>query len=531
MEFDKEAAAASKALGSLFKLTEVYIWEDGSKYTRLVHDYKLQPNKTIWLYDDDEEEEDDTISRFTSTTRDCSALQEDDELTRQMNDLGLPLSFNTSKKEIKGITKSKKKGTSNKHSRAGIENGKKDEGGQLLECNGSEAYSRTYLGEEGEEFNDSNDADQPKISKPDYSNHNSETVDQENFGSSGSDGDFGDWKLYWDSYYERNFYYNIKTNISTWDPPPGMEHITTSANTEKCDEMIEDMTKTKTESCEGFSSLLIGAVSDDYDLHGGLVASNIIDKVDIPLDLSTTKRKKKARKKLAEQSFSYESEEVHFEGAYEEYPANVHKYWCQRYLLFSKFDDGIIMDEEGWFSVTPEPIARHHALRCGDGTIVDCFTGAGGNAIQFAQRSKHVIAIDIDPMKISYAHHNAAIYGVEDQIDFITGDFFILAPKLKADVVFLSPPWGGPDYNKVKSYDIYTMLKPHDGYLLFNTAKAIASKIVMFLPRNVNLCQLADLCLSSSPPWSLEVEKNFLNGRLKAITAYFNNTAVIKKKK
>lgn len=34
---------------------------------------------------------------------------------------------------------------------------------------------------------------------------------------------------------------------------------------------------------------------------------------------------------------------------------------------------------------------------------------------------------------------------------------------LQADTVFLSPPWGGPDYAKVKRYDIKTMLKPRDG--------------------------------------------------------------------
>lgn len=44
------------------------------------------------------------------------------------------------------------------------------------------------------------------------------------------------------------------------------------------------------------------------------------------------------------------------------------------------------MDEEGWFSVTPELIAGHHALRCDGDIIIDCFTGVGGNAIQFAQR-------------------------------------------------------------------------------------------------------------------------------------------------
>lgn len=69
-----------------------------------------------------------------------------------------------------------------------------------------------------------------------------------------------------------------------------------------------------------------------------------------------------------------------------EFSADIGKYWCQRYLLFSRYDDGIKMDEEGWFSVTPESIARHHACRCGSGIILDCFTGVGGNAIQFAQR-------------------------------------------------------------------------------------------------------------------------------------------------
>lgn len=44
------------------------------------------------------------------------------------------------------------------------------------------------------------------------------------------------------------------------------------------------------------------------------------------------------------------------------------------------------MDEEGWFSVTPEPIAKHHTLRCGNGIIIDGFTGVGGNAIHFAER-------------------------------------------------------------------------------------------------------------------------------------------------
>lgn len=46
-------------------------------------------------------------------------------------------------------------------------------------------------------------------------------------------------------------------------------------------------------------------------------------------------------------------------------------------------------------------------------------------------RCQHVIAIDIDPKKIDYAQHNAAVYGVEDLIDFLTGDCILVAPKFK----------------------------------------------------------------------------------------------------
>lgn len=59
-----------------------------------------------------------------------------------------------------------------------------------------------------------------------------------------------------------------------------------------------------------------------------------------------------------------------------------------------------------------------------------------------------VIAIDIDPAKVEMARHNAAIYGVADRIEFIVGDFLQLSESLRADVVFLSPPWGGPSYSK-----------------------------------------------------------------------------------
>ncbi|KAK1386006.1 Trimethylguanosine synthase [Heracleum sosnowskyi] len=200
----------------------------------------------------------------------------------------------------------------------------------------------------------------------------------------------------------------------------------------------------------------------------------------------------------------------------------VRKYWRQRYDLFSRYDEGIELDEEGWYSVTPECIAVRHAERSEGGVVVDCFTGCGGNAIQFAAMGNHVIAIDIDPLKVALAYNNAVVYGVEDYIEFIVGDFFQLAPSLKGDIVFLSPPWGGPSYIQSQKF-MLDMLKPKDGWSLFQAAQRITPNIIMFLPRNVDIDQVAQLSWLSSPPLDVEIEENYVGGNRKAITAYFGD--------
>ncbi|XP_063499366.1 trimethylguanosine synthase isoform X3 [Symphalangus syndactylus] len=199
------------------------------------------------------------------------------------------------------------------------------------------------------------------------------------------------------------------------------------------------------------------------------------------------------------------------------------KYWAQRYRLFSRFDDGIKLDREGWFSVTPEKIAEHIAGRVSQSfkcdVVVDAFCGVGGNTIQFALTGMRVIAIDIDPVKIALARNNAEVYGIADKIEFICGDFLLLASCLKADVVFLSPPWGGPDYATAETFDIRTMMSP-DGFEIFRLSKKITNNIVYFLPRNADIDQVASL---AGPGGQVEIEQNFLNNKLKTITAYFGD--------
>ncbi|KAF7142371.1 hypothetical protein RHSIM_Rhsim05G0109400 [Rhododendron simsii] len=192
----------------------------------------------------------------------------------------------------------------------------------------------------------------------------------------------------------------------------------------------------------------------------------------------------------------------------------VEKYWLRRYDLFSKYDEGVKLDEEGWFSVTPEEIAVRHAERSGGGVVVDCFAGVGGNSIQFAKMCYHVVAIDIDPQKVEMALSNAKVYGVEDYVDFIVGDFIQLAPSLK---ITLS--------REALVRECYAVREQIVRYSLFQIAQTITPNIIMFLPRNVDLLQVEELSWLSSPPLCVEIEKNYLNGYLKGITVYFGDAA------
>eukprot|EP00004_Rigifila_ramosa_P020566 TRINITY_DN5345_c0_g1_i3.p1 TRINITY_DN5345_c0_g1~~TRINITY_DN5345_c0_g1_i3.p1 ORF type:complete len:452 (-),score=108.63 TRINITY_DN5345_c0_g1_i3:17-1372(-) len=215
------------------------------------------------------------------------------------------------------------------------------------------------------------------------------------------------------------------------------------------------------------------------------------------------------------------------------------KYWKRRYSLWSRFDEGVWMDRDMWFSVSPEEVAKHTAERMSCGLVVDGFCGAGGNSIQLAATCQHVVAIDIDPLKIKQAKHNAEIYGVADKITFLVGDFFEIAPQYigQADAVFMSPPWGGTEYRtqtkskKQKRHFALSSL-PIPINKAVDLAFAVAGKrhVVLFLPCSIDVAdierlrarlqtQLTDTA-ASAEVWA-EIEYNYRDMYLTTATVYF----------
>lgn len=65
--------------------------------------------------------------------------------------------------------------------------------------------------------------------------------------------------------------------------------------------------------------------------------------------------------------------------------------------------------------------------------VVDAMAGCGGNVVAFARhhRCQEVIAIDQDEDRLAACLHNAAVYGVDQKVKTMRGDFFSIAADLQ----------------------------------------------------------------------------------------------------
>lgn len=138
------------------------------------------------------------------------------------------------------------------------------------------------------------------------------------------------------------------------------------------------------------------------------------------------------------------------------------------------------------------------------------------------------------------------------RIEFILADFPSFARSLTAspssrsgiDVVFLSPPWGGIEYqilgqpspavadtpiaaaDEVEASPIYPLsaLKPLHGSELFSLARGLTvnGNVGFYLPRNVNLEEVALLAREEK----LEIEEEWMGGKLKAVMAIWGEDYV-----
>ncbi|RAL63144.1 hypothetical protein DID88_004226 [Monilinia fructigena] len=152
-----------------------------------------------------------------------------------------------------------------------------------------------------------------------------------------------------------------------------------------------------------------------------------------------------------------------------EVPWDLHKYWQQRYSMFSLYDYGIYMTDDAWFGVTLSQL------------------------LPKLPRTMH--PIEKDPSVIACAENNAYIYGITN-ITWVNGDCFEYLKTHASSidpsktVVFASPPWGGPGYTTENIFDLSNM-QPYSVQYIHEACKTMDT--ALYLPRTSDLRQITKL--------------------------------------
>ena len=144
-----------------------------------------------------------------------------------------------------------------------------------------------------------------------------------------------------------------------------------------------------------------------------------------------------------------------------------------------------------------------------------------------------MIANDIDAVKIAYARHNSRIYEVEAKMRLTNNDFLTLELNDQVDVVFLAPPWGGIEYSTEEDYSLMKSVRP-DIMKIMEKTWSITEKIILCLPRNINVQEIIAILVESAEKSgrkieraSVEIEKIYLNNKFKLNLVYFGNSSKV----
>lgn len=194
------------------------------------------------------------------------------------------------------------------------------------------------------------------------------------------------------------------------------------------------------------------------------------------------------------------------------------RYWDDRYDLFTRFDGGVWIDEQGLYSVKPEALALQIGRTLTGQLVLDAFCGVGGSAIGLARAGKRVVAADIDTTRLEMARHNVRIYGVEERVTFYHGDWSEALEQNPIDSVYLDPEWGGPEYIKAPLFSL-AGFRP-DGSTLLERAFSHTDTVAITLPVNFDLRELAPFRRDFFIQWG------WLRDRVLFSTAYFGLSGV-----
>jgi len=148
----------------------------------------------------------------------------------------------------------------------------------------------------------------------------------------------------------------------------------------------------------------------------------------------------------------------------------------------------------GLYSITKPKISKKickiifRLIKTKDITVTDAFGNTGGMTIMLARYFSYVNTCEIVPQNCNILKNNIKVYGLQDKVNIICGDYLDYMLKFKQDVIFFDPPWGGTNYNKI--YNIHLGIDNVNISCIINKLIGHVKYILLKVPYNYNLNDL-----------------------------------------
>ena len=120
-----------------------------------------------------------------------------------------------------------------------------------------------------------------------------------------------------------------------------------------------------------------------------------------------------------------------------------------------------------------------------DKIITDATACMGGDLVKFSKRAKYVNGVEIDPENFKLLLENCKIFNCQN-INLFCQDYLEIYDKLRQDVIYLDPEWGGPGY-KTKEF-VILKLGDIEIYELIRLIKEKNLAKYIFVKAPLNVC-------------------------------------------
>jgi 16S rRNA G966 N2-methylase RsmD len=162
--------------------------------------------------------------------------------------------------------------------------------------------------------------------------------------------------------------------------------------------------------------------------------------------------------------------------------------------------NNLLMTNEGLYSITHAHYANQITnfiiqslgsnKKSNDLIITDATANVGGNTLNFSKHFKHVNAIELSKINCHVLKNNVLKVYNRENVNIICSDFLDIINNLKQDIIFMDPPWGGPDYKKKENL-ILQLSNINISTIIDNIFKnKNASMVVIKVPSNIDLNEI-----------------------------------------